>query len=375
VTADEPILRVEHLVKEFPVKRGAFGGRAGVVHAVDDVSFDLHAGETLAIVGESGCGKSTLARCVSRLLEPTSGRITFDGRDITGLTRRELAPIRRDLMMIFQDPFGSLDPRMHVGAIVAEPLEVHGWGDGRKNRARVQELLALVGLNPEHYNRYPHEFSGGQRQRIGIARALALGPKLVVCDEPVSALDVSVQAQILNLLADLQDELGLTYIFITHNLDVVQQVASRVMVMYLGRAVEEASVADLYAHPRHPYTAALLSAVPVPDPDLARARRPIILEGDVPSPIDPPSGCRFHPRCPRAADICAVGLPPIAAFGTGHTAACHFPVEQWPLDDPADIAQVGAPSAIASSAAPASAAPALAPDRSRSSSAAGPADD
>jgi peptide/nickel transport system ATP-binding protein len=338
--AREPLLRVEHLVKDFPLKRSVFGGRAGVVHAVDDISFDLYPGETLAIVGESGCGKSTLARCVSRLIEPTSGRITFQDRDITSLSRREMAPIRRELMMIFQDPFGSLDPRMHVGAIIAEPLEVHGWGDGKKIRTRVQELLALVGLNPEHYNRYPHEFSGGQRQRIGIARALALGPKLVVCDEPVSALDVSVQAQILNLLADLQDELGLTYVFITHNLDVVQQVATRVMVMYLGRAVEEGSVADLYAHPRHPYTAALLSAVPIPDPDLARARRPIILEGDVPSPLDPPSGCRFHPRCPRSRDVCATGLPPQPTFEPGHTAACHFPVERWPLDDPADIARI-----------------------------------
>jgi oligopeptide/dipeptide ABC transporter ATP-binding protein len=340
MTAGDPLLTAEHLTKDFPVKRGAFGGLSGVVHAVDDVSFELRQGETLAIVGESGCGKSTLARCVSRLLEPTSGRIVFDGRDITGLSRREMAPIRREMMMIFQDPFGSLDPRMHVGGIIAEPLEVHGWGDGRKIRNHVQELLALVGLNPEHYNRYPHEFSGGQRQRIGIARSLALGPKLVVCDEPVSALDVSVQAQIINLLADLQDELGLTYVFITHNLDVVQQVASRVMVMYLGRAVEEATVADLFARPRHPYTAALLSAVPIPDPDLARARRPILLEGEVPSPLNPPAGCRFHPRCPRARAQCSAGLPPIASFEAGHTAACHFPVERWPLDDPADIARV-----------------------------------
>ena len=345
MTAGEPILQVEHLTKDFPLRRGAFGGKSGVVHAVDDVSFELRAGETLAIVGESGCGKSTLARCVTRLLEPTSGRIAFNGRDITSLSRGEMAPIRRDMMMIFQDPFGSLDPRMHVGAIIAEPLEIHHWGSGAKSRRRVQELLALVGLNPEHYNRYPHEFSGGQRQRIGIARALALGPKLVVCDEPVSALDVSVQAQILNLLADLQEELGLTYVFITHNLDVVQQVANRVMVMYLGRAVEEASVADLYARPRHPYTAALLSAVPIPDPDLARARRPILLEGDVPSPLDPPAGCRFHPRCPRAAEICAQGLPPIVPFEAGHSAACNFPVERWPLDDPADIARVTGASA------------------------------
>ena len=346
----EPILRVEHLTKNFPVKSGAFGGRAGVVHAVDDVSFELHAGETLAIVGESGCGKSTLARCVTRLIEPTSGTISFAGRDITKLSRREMAPIRRDLMMIFQDPFGSLDPRMHVGGIIAEPLEVHHWGDGKKIRKRVQELLALVGLNPEHFNRYPHEFSGGQRQRIGIARALALGPRLVVCDEPVSALDVSVQAQILNLLADLQDELGLTYVFITHNLDVVQQVANRVMVMYLGRAMEEATVAGLYAHPRHPYTAALLSAVPIPDPDLARARRPILLEGDVPSPLNPPSGCRFHPRCPRAAEVCAAAVPPVVTFGDGHTAVCNFPVEQWPLDDPSDIARVGSPAGAAADA-------------------------
>ena len=335
--AGEPLLRVDRLVKHFPLRRGPLGGRAGTVHALDEISFDLYPGETLAIVGESGCGKSTLARCVTRLLEPTSGTITFEGRDITGLDRRAMAPVRRDMMMIFQDPFGSLDPRMHVGAIVAEPLEIHHYGTRDEIRARVQAVLALVGLNPEHYNRYPHEFSGGQRQRIGIARALALGPKLVVCDEPVSALDVSVQAQILNLLADLQDELGLTYIFITHNLEVVRHVADRVMVMYLGRSVEMSSVADLYARPRHPYTAALLSAIPIPDPDLARERRPILLEGDVPSPIDPPSGCPFHPRCPRAQAVCATDVPARRAFETGHTADCHFPVERWPLADPADI--------------------------------------
>ncbi len=333
----EPLLRVEGVSKHFPVTRGAFGGSKGIVRAVDDVSFDLYPGETLAIVGESGCGKSTLARCIARLIEPTAGRIVFEGRDITALGRRALAPIRRDLMMIFQDPFGSLDPRMHVGAIVAEPLEVHHAGTGKEIRARVQHLLSLVGLSPEHYNRYPHEFSGGQRQRIGIARALALGPKLVVCDEPVSALDVSVQAQILNLLADLQDELGLTYVFITHNLDVVRQVADRVMVMYLGRAVEQAPVERLYAEPAHPYTAALLSAVPIPDPDLARARRPILLDGDVPSPINPPGGCRFHPRCPRAQAVCATTAPARTEPVPGHLVDCHFPVGGWVLDHPETI--------------------------------------
>ena len=285
--AGEPLLRVDRLVKHFPLRRGPLGGRAGTVHALDEISFDLYPGETLAIVGESGCGKSTLARCVTRLLEPTSGTITFEGRDITGLDRRAMAPVRRDMMMIFQDPFGSLDPRMHVGAIVAEPLEIHHYGTRDEIRARVQAVLALVGLNPEHYNRYPHEFSGGQRQRIGIARALALGPKLVVCDEPVSALDVSVQAQILNLLADLQDELGLTYIFITHNLEVVRHVA---------------------------------------DPHGARSKRRQILSGDVPSPTNPPAACRFHTRCPKAQELCWTEDPPLTPKESGGLAACHFPL-------------------------------------------------
>jgi peptide/nickel transport system ATP-binding protein len=336
----EPLLKVEHLVKHFAIKRGVFAREAGVVQAVDDVSFELHKGETLAVVGESGCGKSTLARCVARLLEPTSGTIAFEGRDMCQLNRKQMAPIRKDLMMIFQDPVGSLDPRMRVGAIIAEPLEIYRFGTKGEILRRVQELLELVGLNPEHYNRYPHEFSGGQRQRIGIARAIALGPKLIVCDEPVSALDVSVQAQILNLLSDLQEELGLTYIFITHNLDVVRHVADRVVVMYLGKVVEEAEAADLYSHPRHPYTAALLSAVPIPDPELARTHRPIVLEGDVPSPMDPPSACRFHPRCPRAQEVCTTSYPGRRTFELGHGADCHFPVERWPLADPNDIAMI-----------------------------------
>jgi oligopeptide/dipeptide ABC transporter ATP-binding protein len=324
MTGGEPILRVEHLVKEFPVKNGAFGGRSGAVHAVDDVSFDLRQGETLAIVGESGCGKSTLARCVTRLLEPTSGRITFEGRDITGLSRREMAPIRRDMMMIFQDPFGSLDPRMHVGAIIAEPLEVHGWGEGKKIRTRVQELLALVGLNPEHYNRYPHEFSGGQRQRIGIARALALRPALMLCDEPVSALDVSIQAQILNLFKDLQEEFGLTYLFIAHDLAVIQYISTRVAVMYLGVIVEISGSADLYRRPLHPYTQALLSAAPIPDPAIEKQRKRIILTGDVPSPDKARKGCYFYDRCWKRMDKCKSSVPRLKEVESGHQVACYL---------------------------------------------------
>ncbi len=249
-------------------------------------------------------------------------------------------PLRREMMMVFQDPYGSLNPRKRVGWIVSEPLEVHGWGTQGQIKERVQQLLTRVGLSPEHYNRLPHEFSGGQRQRIGIARALALKPKLIVCDEPVSALDVSVQSQILNLLADLQQEFGLSYVFITHNLDVVRHVANRVLVMYLGKVVEAGPVEDLYRHPRHPYTASLLSAVPVPSPRLARLRKPIVLEGDVPSPINPPSACRFHPRCPRAQEICASEYPGHRAFGPGHFADCHFPIAQWPLPKPEDIRDI-----------------------------------
>ena len=338
VADDDVLLRVDHLTKHFAVRRGMFGSSSGgVVRAVDDVSFEVRRGETLAIVGESGCGKSTLARCVARLIEPTAGSITFEGRDLGLLDRAAMAPIRRDLMMIFQDPFGSLDPRMRVGGIIAEPLEIHRHGSRDEIRDRVISLLRLVGLNPEHYNRLPHEFSGGQRQRIGIARALALGPKLMVCDEPVSALDVSVQAQILNLLSDLQEELGLTYLFITHNLDVVRHMADRVLVMYLGRVIEEARAADLYVHPRHPYTGALLSAVPVPDPVRSRARHPIVLEGDVPSPLNPPAGCRFHPRCPRAQEVCSQTAPERRTFETGHMAECYVPLERRPLGEPGDI--------------------------------------
>jgi oligopeptide/dipeptide ABC transporter ATP-binding protein len=333
----EPVLEVKNLVKHFVKRELLLGRELWRVRAVDDVSFTLHSGETLGIVGESGCGKSTLARCVTRLVDLTSGQVVFRGSDISSLSRAQMRPLRREMMMVFQDPYGSLNPRRRVGWIVAEPLEVHRWGTKAEIKARVQSLLERVGLNPEHYNRLPHEFSGGQRQRIGIARALALEPKLVVCDEPVSALDVSVQSQILNLLADLQQEFDLSYIFITHNLDVVRHMANRVLVMYLGKIVEAGLAVDLYRHPRHPYTAALLSAVPIPHPRLARLRHPIVLEGDVPSPVNPPSACRFHPRCPRAQDICAREYPGRRSFEQGHDADCHFPVNHWPLHAPEDI--------------------------------------
>jgi oligopeptide/dipeptide ABC transporter ATP-binding protein len=273
-----------------------------------------------------------MARCIMRLLDPTGGRIVFDGRDITRLNRAEMRPIRRQMMMIFQDPYASLNPRKRVGFIVAEALEVHKMGTDAEVKRRVQELLEVVGLNPEHYNRFPHEFSGGQRQRIGVARALAVNPKLIVCDEPVSALDVSVQAQILNLLKDLQREFRLTYIFIAHDLNVVRHISDRVMVMYLGKVAEIADRDTLYVQPKHPYTGALLSAVPIPDPDLGRERRGIVLEGDVPNPINPPEGCRFHPRCPRFRDgHCNVEDPPLYSFGFDHRAACHYPLERWPM--------------------------------------------
>src|SRR6476469_4601288 len=327
------LLRVDNLEKHFPVTRGlVFQKQVGSVKAVDGVNFSLNAGETLGVVGESGCGKSTMARCIARLLEPTGGSIIFEGRDITHLDRSDMRPVRRDMMMVFQDPYASLNPRKRVGAIVGDPLEVHGVGTDQERKRRVQELLEIVGLNPEHYNRFPHEFSGGQRQRIGIARALAINPKLIICDEPVSALDVSVQAQILNLLKDLQDDFGLTYIFIAHDLNVVRHVSDRVMVMYLGKVVEVASRDVLYNQPKHPYTGALLSAVPIPNPEMGRNRKPIVLEGDVPRPVNPPSGCRFHPRCPRAVEgHCDVEEPPLYSFGNGQTAACHYPLERWPL--------------------------------------------
>jgi oligopeptide/dipeptide ABC transporter ATP-binding protein len=331
------LLRVEGLQKHFPVTRGlVFQKEVGSVKAVDGVDFVLEAGETLGVVGESGCGKSTMARCVARLLEPTGGKIIFEGRDITHLGRTDMRPVRRDMMMVFQDPYASLNPRKRVGFIVGEPLEVHGIGSDNERKRRVQELLEIVGLNPEHYNRFPHEFSGGQRQRIGIARALAINPKLIICDEPVSALDVSAQAQILNLLKDLQQDFGLTYIFIAHDLNVVRHISDRVMVMYLGRAVEVGTRNDLYREPKHPYTGALLSAVPIADPELGRARKQVVLEGDVPSPLNPPEACRFHPRCPRFVDgKCNVDPPPLAPVGTGesHLAACHFPLEHWPMSE------------------------------------------
>jgi oligopeptide/dipeptide ABC transporter ATP-binding protein len=334
VRGDE-LLVVDSLKKHFPVTRGIiFQKQIAAVKAVDGVSFTVRQGETLGVVGESGCGKSTMARCIMRLLDVTDGRIVFDGRDITRLSRADMRPYRREMMMIFQDPYASLNPRKRVGFIVAEALEVHKMGTEAEIKKRVQELLEVVGLNPEHYNRFPHEFSGGQRQRIGVARALAVNPKLIVCDEPVSALDVSVQAQILNLLKDLQGSFGLTYIFIAHDLNVVRHISDRVMVMYLGHAVEIAPRHDLYVEPKHPYTGALLSAVPIPDPEIGRARRRIVLEGDVPSPINPPSACWFHPRCPRFREgHCDVETPPLNSFGDGHLAACHYPLERWPMTE------------------------------------------
>jgi oligopeptide/dipeptide ABC transporter ATP-binding protein len=331
----EELLVVENLEKHFPITRGiVFQKEVGRVRAVDGVSFTVNKGETLGVVGESGCGKSTMARCVMRLLEPTGGRIVFDGEDITAIRRGNLMDVRKKMMMVFQDPYASLNTRKRVGSIVGEALEVHKVGTATEIRARVKELLEVVGLHPEHYNRFPHEFSGGQRQRIGIARALAIRPKLIVCDEPVSALDVSVQAQVLNLLKQLQREFELTYVFIAHDLDVVKHISDRVAVMYLGKVVEMGTGQDLYKRPLHPYSGALLSAVPIPNPELARKRVPVVLEGDVPSPVNPPSACRFHPRCPRfQAGTCDVVEPPLEDKQHGHLAACHFPLEGWPLTD------------------------------------------
>ncbi len=328
--SSEVLLRIDNVVKEFPVASGKlFGGGREAVHAVDGVSFELRRGETLGLVGETGCGKSTLARCITRLYSITSGTVNFNGRDISSLEGNQLRDVRREVQMIFQDPYGSLNPRRRVGSIISDPFIIHGTLDGAARKRRVQELMELVGLNPEHYNRFPNEFSGGQRQRIGVARALALQPKLIVCDEPVSALDVSIQAQIINLLADLQAELGLTYLFIAHDLSVVQHVSDRVAVMYLGKVAELADVDDLYGHPRHPYSNALLSAVPVADPNAAAQRERIVLIGDVPSPINPPSGCHFHTRCPKAQELCVArdpALEPKFADLPSHVTACHFPV-------------------------------------------------
>jgi oligopeptide/dipeptide ABC transporter ATP-binding protein len=326
--AGQPLVRISGVKKYFPITQGIiFQREVGRVHAVDGVDLEVFPGETLGIVGETGCGKSTLARLICRLLPVTEGTIEFDGEDITDWKGDRLRKLRREIQMIFQDPYSSLNPRKRVGAIIGDPFEIHGIADGKERKKRVQELMEVVGLNPEHYNRFPAEFSGGQRQRIGVARALALRPKLIICDEPVSALDVSIQAQVLNLLEDLQNEFKLTYVFIAHDLSVVRHVSNRVGVMYLGKIVELADAHRLYAEPKHPYTGALLSAIPVPDPDATEQRERVILLGDVPSPIDPPSGCRFHPRCPKAQERCVHEVPPLEPKAGDDLAACHFPLE------------------------------------------------
>ncbi|MFC9326435.1 ABC transporter ATP-binding protein [Kitasatospora sp. NPDC057015] len=321
----EPLLRVTGLTRHFPITKGLLRRQAGAVRAVDGIDFTVNAGETLGVVGESGCGKSTMGRLVTRLDEPTAGTIEFEGTDITHLGTGAMRPLRRDIQMIFQDPYSSLNPRHTVGTIVGAPFRLQNVKSEGGTKKAVQELLELCGLSPEHYNRYPHEFSGGQRQRIGIARALALRPRMIVADEPVSALDVSIQAQVVNLLDDLQKELGLTYLIIAHDLSVVRHVSDRVAVMYLGKIVEIADRDSLYKTPMHPYTTALMSAVPVPDPRRKEQRERIRLTGDVPSPINPPSGCRFRTRCWKAQDVCATQEPPLVALKTGHQVACHFP--------------------------------------------------
>ena len=328
--SQEPALRVTDLRTYFPVRsKGLFPKTVGQVKAVDGVSFSVQPGQTLGLVGESGCGKSTTGRSVLRLIERTSGRIEFDGLDVTEMSSREMVPIRRKAAMIFQDPYNALNPRHTVGAIIGAPFAVQGVKPPGGVRKAVQELMERVGLNPEHYNRYPAEFSGGQRQRIGIARAVALKPKFIVCDEPVSALDVSIQAQVINLLRDLQDDFGIAYLFIAHDLAVVRQIAHHVAVMYLGQVMELATREDLYSRPLHPYTHALLSAIPIPDPRAQRQREHIMLSGDLPSPAAPPSGCVFHTRCFQAQDICAVEKPEIIEFEPGHKVACHFPIVEF----------------------------------------------
>lgn len=333
-----PLLKVEHLCKEFPAgstfKDGKFQKR--VVSAVNDISFEINAGETFGLVGESGCGKSTTGRAIMYLDPPTSGKVYFEGKDVSKMNKKELKAMRRDMQFIFQDPYASLNPRMTIGEIVSEPMVIHGIGTPEERIERVRELLDIVGLNPEHINRYPHEFSGGQRQRVGIARSFILRPKLIICDEPVSALDVSIQAQVLNLLKDLQDQYGTAYLFIAHDLSVVQHISDRVAVMYLGKMVELSDWKRLYAQPHHPYTQSLLSAVPIPDPDIQKNRKRIILAGDPPSPIDPPTGCRFHTRCPIAQDLCGKEAPEFKEVCDGHYCACHFakpfPIKESHID-------------------------------------------
>jgi oligopeptide transport system ATP-binding protein len=366
-SGEAPLLEVRHVKKYFPIRRGVLQREVARVHAVDDVSFAVREGETLGLVGESGCGKSTLGRTIVRLLEPTDGQIIFQGTAIEHFGTRRMRPLRREMQMVFQDPYASLNPRKRVGTIVSDPMRIHNLGSRAEQKRRVGEILETVGLSPEHYNRFPHEFSGGQRQRIGIARSLALQPKLIVADEPVSALDVSIQSQMLNLFDDLQNEFQLTYIFIAHDLGVVRHVSDRIAVMYLGKIVELSPAEELYTRPIMPYTEALLSAVPIPDPDLAAKRERIVLEGDVPSPINPPSGCRFHPRCRYATDVCRQTEPPLVDYGNGHLAACHHPlnVDQATLQR-VGVAEQHTPAAADSAALPqdtsGSSNPAVAPD-------------